>query len=121
MGYQYTLHQQKKQLLRERNEIRRWHKSAKAASRISWEERTNASHTGGNIDSTFLSVDEIGNVVPNTPEAALVAVQAYLLTTQPAPRNPREGMHQAAIKGLELIGDKLQHELSGQDKTPQGR
>jgi hypothetical protein len=53
-----------------------------------------------------------------TPEAALVAVQAYLLTTQPAPRDSWEGMHQVAIKGLGLIGDKLQQELSRQDKMP---
>jgi hypothetical protein len=50
-----------------------------------------------------MSVDEIGNIVPKTPEAALVAAQAYLLTTQPAPRDPREGMHQEAIKGFMLI------------------
>jgi hypothetical protein len=52
-----------------------------------------------------LSVNEIGNIIPKTPEATLVVAQAYLLTTQPAPRDPWEGMHQAAIKGLELIGD----------------
>jgi hypothetical protein len=35
-----------------------------------------------------------------TPEAALVAAQAYLLTTQPKPGDPREHMHQAAIRSL---------------------
>jgi hypothetical protein len=35
-----------------------------------------------NLDSSFLSVDEQGNILPKTPEAALVAAQAYLLTTQ---------------------------------------
>jgi hypothetical protein len=34
MGYQYTLHQQKKQLLCEKSEIRRTHESAIEASRI---------------------------------------------------------------------------------------
>jgi hypothetical protein len=126
---QCALHQQKKQLLRERSKIRRRHESANAVSRILWEERNNASHTGGgrrrepnrgeaerrhkdNHDSSFLLVDEIGNIIPKTPEAALVVAQAYLLTTQPAPGDPREGMHQSAIKGLGLIGDKLQQELS---------
>jgi hypothetical protein len=65
-----------------------------------------------NLDSAFLSVDKIGNIMPKTPEAALVAAQAYLLTTQPATGDPREGMHQVAIEGLGVIGDKLQHELS---------
>jgi hypothetical protein len=62
----------------------------------------NRENRARNVDSSFLSVDEIGNIVPKTPEAALVAAQAYLLTTQPTPRDPREGMHQAAIKGLGL-------------------
>jgi hypothetical protein len=47
--------------------------------------------------------------MPETPEATLVAAQAYLLTTQPEPRDPRESMHQATIKGFVLIEDKLQH------------
>jgi hypothetical protein len=34
-----------------------------------------------NLNTLFLSVDERGNIVPKTPEAALVAAQAYLLTT----------------------------------------
>jgi hypothetical protein len=45
--------------------------------------------------------------VPKTPEAALVAAKSYLLTMQLAPGDPREGMHQAAIKGLGLIRDKI--------------
>jgi hypothetical protein len=35
--------------------------------------------------------------IQETPEAALIAAQAYLLTTQPEPGDPREHMHQAAI------------------------
>jgi hypothetical protein len=45
--------------------------------------------------------------VQETPEAALVAAQAYLLTTQPEPRDPREHMHQAAIRSLGLVEDRL--------------
>jgi hypothetical protein len=45
--------------------------------------------------------------VQETPEAALVAAQAYLLTTQPEPGDPREHMHQAAIRSLGLMEDKL--------------
>jgi hypothetical protein len=45
--------------------------------------------------------------MPEKPEASLVVVQAYLLTTQPEPGDPRESMHQAAIKGLRLIRDNL--------------
>jgi hypothetical protein len=47
MGYQYVLHQQKKQLLREKSEIRRMHESAIEASKILREERNTTSYTGG--------------------------------------------------------------------------
>jgi hypothetical protein len=36
-----------------------------------------------------------------------VAAQAYLLTTQPEPGDPREDMHQASIKSLGLVEDEL--------------
>jgi hypothetical protein len=42
-----------------------------------------------------------------TPEATLVAAHAYLLTTQPEPGDPREHMHQGAIRSLGLVEDKL--------------
>jgi hypothetical protein len=51
--------------------------------------------------------DEEEDFVQETPEAALVAAQAYLLTMQPKPGDPREHMHQAAIRSLGLIEDKL--------------
>jgi hypothetical protein len=41
------------------------------------------------------------------PEATLVAAQAYLLTTQLEPGDPQEHMHQAAIRSLVLVEDKL--------------
>jgi hypothetical protein len=50
------------------------------------------------------SSEEVENFIQETPEAALVAAQAYLLTTQPEPRDPREHMHQAAIKSLGVSG-----------------
>jgi hypothetical protein len=116
--------------LREKSELRRSHESASTTRRIQWEECAHASQSGGgghwkpesnrrepeqpnrenhtqNHDSSFLSVDEIGNIMPKTPEAALVAAQAYLLTTQLTPGDPRESIHQAAIKVLGLVGDKL--------------
>jgi hypothetical protein len=47
------------------------------------------------------------NFVQQTPKAALVAAQAYLLTTQPKPGDPREHMHQAAIRSVGLVEEKL--------------
>jgi hypothetical protein len=57
--------------------------------------RTEWSKKGGR--NSFL-VDEEENIMEDTPEAALVAAQAYLLTMQPEPGDPQESMHQAAIK-----------------------
>jgi hypothetical protein len=71
------------------------------------EKRPGAEYGTQNLHSSFSTADEVGSIMPDTPEAALVAAQAYLLTTQPEPGDPRESMHQAAIKGLGLIGDKL--------------
>jgi hypothetical protein len=41
------------------------------------------------------------------PEAALIAAQAYLLTTRPEPRDPREDMHRAAIRNLGIVESKI--------------
>jgi hypothetical protein len=51
--------------------------------------------------------DDDEDFLQETPEAALVAAQAYLLTTQPEPGDPREHMHQAAIRSLGLVEDRL--------------
>jgi hypothetical protein len=47
-----------------------------------------------------------------TPKAALIAAQAYLLTTQPKPGDPREQMHQATIRSLGLVEEKLKGRIS---------
>jgi hypothetical protein len=130
LGYQYALRQQAKQLAREKIEIQQRKESAIAASNAARRARSDASHTNArrnhrhgsryenleyserqsiskNLDSSFLSVDEQGNIVPKTPKAALVAAQAYLLTTRPSPGDPREHMHRAALNGLNMVGYKL--------------
>jgi hypothetical protein len=56
-------------------------------------------------------LDEEEDFVQETPEAALVAAHAYLLTMQPKPGDQRERMHQAAIRSLRLVEDKLRKNL----------
>jgi hypothetical protein len=46
-----------------------------------------------------------------------VAAQAYLLTTQLEPGDPQEHMHQAAIKSLGLVEDKLRQHSSEKKLT----
>jgi hypothetical protein len=83
-------------------------------SRLDKLEHADRRNLAWNLDSSFLPIDERGNIIPKTPEAALVAAQAYLFTTQPTTRDPRESMHRAALQGLGLVGNRLQHK----DETP---
>jgi hypothetical protein len=129
LGYHYALRQQAKQLAKERIEIQKRKDSAIAASDAARRARSDASYINKrhrrhgsryenleyserqsiskNLDSFFLSVDEQGNIIPKTPEAALVAAQAYLHTTRPNPGDPREHMHRATLNGLKMVGNKL--------------
>jgi hypothetical protein len=103
-GYHYALHRQSRQQAKERRKIRKRRESVSAASKAMHEACSNASHTNSrrhnrhgsrvenlehierrnlsrNLDSSFLSVDAQGNIMPKTPEAALTAAQTYLYTT----------------------------------------
>jgi hypothetical protein len=95
LEYHYALHRQAWQLEKEKSEIRKRQESGSAKSKAFREERSNAptnnarhhmhgsridniGHTerrslSRNLDSSFLSVDERGNIIPKTLEAALVA------------------------------------------------
>jgi hypothetical protein len=118
---------QKKQL-QEKNKLRRSHESKSALGRTQWEEYSGMSESreerhyepkhnrrrthqpikesrARNYNSSFSTVDEKENIIQDTPEVALVAAQAYLLTMQPEPEDPRESMHLAAMKNLGLIED----------------
>jgi hypothetical protein len=130
LGYHYALRQQSNLLAKERIEIQKRRDSAIAASDAYHKARSDASYMNNkrhhrhgsryenleysdrqslskNLDSSFLSVDEQGNIIPKTPEAALVAAQAYLHTTRPNPGDPREHIHWAALQGLKMVGNKL--------------
>jgi hypothetical protein len=121
LGYHYALRQQAKQLAKERIEIQKRKDLAIAASDAARKARSDASYTNKrhrrhgsrfenfeyserqsiskNLDSSFLSVDEQGNIIPKTREAALVAAQAYLHTTRPNPGDPRKHMHRQHYMG----------------------
>jgi hypothetical protein len=93
LGYHYALKQQAKQLAKERIEIQKRKDSAIAASEAARRARSDASYTNRrhrrhgsryenleyserqsiskNLNSSFLLVDEQGNIIPKTLEAAL--------------------------------------------------
>ena len=54
-----------------------------------------------------MSVDSAGNIKPKTPQAAIVAAQTYLLSTQPPPEDPRAAIHRSALMGLGMVGNAL--------------
>jgi hypothetical protein len=124
MGYQYALYQHRKKLREERdmvfqdnNSISReeyWDskdfeynrerhgdpKHNRGATARSREERYSRSPTPQ-------LEEEKDDFIQETPEAALIAAQAYLLTTGPEPRDPREDMHRAAIRSLGIVENKI--------------
>jgi hypothetical protein len=118
MGYQYALHQRRKKLREERDMIMRSPYYNSISSRGYWDEYRDSSEssmerhrdpkhsrrtTTRTVEESYMKIlsanppEEEEEFVQETAEAALVAAQAYLLTTQPKPGDPREHMHQAAI------------------------
>jgi hypothetical protein len=138
MGYQYALHQHKKKLREEKDELTRSEENNSVSSGAYWDEFSEASESSGERhkdpkhnrrttawarkESRVRSIsahpsDDEEDFVQETPEAALVAAQAYLLTTQPEPGDPREHMHQAAIRSLGLVEDRLRKHSPGKKVT----
>jgi hypothetical protein len=93
LGYHYALRRKSKQLVRERSKIQKRKDSAITASAALHKARSDASYTNSkrhrrhgslvenieyserrslskNLDLSFLLVDEQGNIIPKTPEAA---------------------------------------------------
>jgi hypothetical protein len=138
MGYEYALHQCRKKLREERYMFMRSRDNNSTSSGGYWDEYNDASESSmerhrdpkhsrrtaaqTREESYMKSLsahpsDEEEDFAQGTPEAALVAAQAYLLTTQPKPGHPREHMHQAAIRSLGLIEDKLMGNLPDEKAT----
>jgi hypothetical protein len=128
MGYQYALHQHKKKLQDEKDNIRRSQENNSVSSGAYWDEynealnssrerhrepkhnrRTTARAREENHARSISAhpSDNEEDFVQETPEAALVAAQRYLLTTQPKLGDRREHMHQATIRSLGLVEDRL--------------
>jgi hypothetical protein len=138
MGYQYALHQCRNKLRQERDMIMRNPDYNSASSGGYWGEYSDSSESSmerhrvpKHIRRTIARTVEESHIkspstnqpeeeeefVQETPEAALVASQAYLLTTQPKPGDPREHMHQAAIQSLGLVEDKLRENFPEKNLT----
>jgi hypothetical protein len=138
MGYQYALHQRRKKIREERDMFMRSQDYNSTSSGGYWDEYIDSSEssmerhrdpkhsrrtTARTIEESYtksLSAnppEEEEEFVQETLEAALVTAPAYLLTTQPKPGDPREHMHQAAIRSLRLVEDKLRGNLPEKKAT----
>jgi hypothetical protein len=138
MRYQYALHQCRKKLRQERDMIMRSPDYNNTSSGGYWGEYSNSSEssmerhrdpkhsnstTARTVEESYMKIpsanqpEEEEEFVQETLEAALVEAQAYLLTTQPKPGDPREHMHQAMIRSLGLVEDKLRGNLPEKNST----
>jgi hypothetical protein len=138
MGYQYALHQRRKKLRQERDMITRSPDYNSTPSEGYWSKYTNSSESSMErhkdpkhnrrtttrvVEESYMrspsanQPEEEEEFVQETPEAALIAAHAYLLTTQPKPGDPREQMHQAAIRSLGLVEEKLRGNISEKKLT----
>jgi hypothetical protein len=126
MGYQYTLYQHKKKLREERDMVFQENNSISRKeywddysedSEYSRERHGDPKHNRGatarsrderySRNPTPQLEEEEDDFIQETPEAALIAAQAYLLTTRPEPGDLREDMHRAAIRSLGIVENKI--------------
>jgi hypothetical protein len=138
MGYQYALHQHRKNLREERDMFMRSQGDNSISSGEYWDEYSDTSEssmerhkdpkhnrrtTAHVVEESYTRspsvnlLEEEEEFVQETPEGALIAAQAYLLTAQPKPGDPREQMHQATIRSLELVEEKLKGNISEKKST----
>jgi hypothetical protein len=127
MGYQYALHQHKKKLREERGMMFQDNISREEY----WEDysedleysrgrRGDPKHNRGasaygreegySRSPTPQPEEKEDDLIQKTPEAALAAAQAYLLATRPEHGDPREDMHQAAIRSLGIVEGKIREQ-----------
>jgi hypothetical protein len=134
MGYQYALHQHRKKVRKERDMFLRIRGDDSMSSKEHWDEYSDAleRHTDPKhkrrttarvVEESYTrspsanQPEEEEEFVQEIPKAALIAAQAYLLTTQPKPGDPREQMHQATIRSLGLVEEKLKGNILEKKST----
>jgi hypothetical protein len=138
MGYQYALHQHKKKLREGRDIFVQAQGDGSMSSEEYWDEYSDESESSMDRhrdpkhnrratsctreesytkNQSAQQSEEEEDFIQETPEAALVAAHAYLLTTQPEPGDPMKHMHQAAIRSLGLVENKLMGNLPEEKAT----
>jgi hypothetical protein len=68
------------------------------------------------LNVSFMEMDADDNVIPKTPQAAIMAATAYLASHPPPEGDPKRAMHKSALTGLGLIGATLHGEAPVEPK-----
>src|SRR3954462_11289622 len=68
------------------------------------------------LHTSFMEMDADDNVIPKTPQAAIMAATAYLAAYLPPEGDPKRAMHKSALTGLGLDGAALHQEAPTEPK-----
>src|SRR3954468_21600248 len=68
------------------------------------------------FNASFMEMDADGNVIPKTPQDAIMAATAYLVYHPPPEGDPKRSMHKSALTGLGLVGAALHGEAPVEPK-----
>src|SRR3954463_7614231 len=68
------------------------------------------------LHTSFMDMDADGNIIPKTPQAAILAATAYLAAHQPPEGDPKRAMHRSALTGLGLFGAALHEDAPSEPK-----
>ena len=59
------------------------------------------------LELSFNTIDAAGYVLPKTLQDSAIALETYLLTTQPQEGDPRAELHRQMIRGAGMVGTAL--------------
>src|SRR4051812_11082000 len=68
------------------------------------------------LNTSFMEMDADGNVIPKTPQAAIMAASTYLASHPPPVGDPKRAMHKFTLTGLGIIGAALHGEATAEPK-----
>src|SRR3954471_2856034 len=68
------------------------------------------------LNASFMEMDADDNVIPKTPQDAIMAATAYLASHPPPEGDPKRAMHKSALTGLGLVRAALHGEAPAEPK-----
>src|SRR4051812_18078755 len=69
------------------------------------------------LHTSFMDMDADGNIIPKTPQAAIMAATAYLASHPPPEGDPKRAMHKSTLTGLGPVRPELHEEAPAEPKT----